>query len=109
MSFDSLDIATPRCPLCHSTHVTSLSTRTLVLAGIGAGLGCALMAFLLFAGSRDDERADGKSVSPIIVGIFTGAMAGFSFGNPARDESAGHGYLCLDCFHHFHWFDMATE
>lgn len=109
MRIDDLDIAHPHCPQCHSSHVTSLSTRTLVLAGIGAGLGCALMAFLVFAGSRDEDHSDGKSVSPIIVGLLTGAMAGFSFGNPERDENAGHGYLCLDCFHHFHWFDMASE
>jgi hypothetical protein len=109
MNSNAIDVSYPHCPQCHSAHVTSLSTRTLVLAGVGAGLGCALMAFLMFAGSRDDDKATGKSVSPIIVGILTGAMTGFSYGNPDRDDNAGHGYLCLDCFHHFQWFDLTSD
>jgi hypothetical protein len=95
--------------MCHSTHVTQISTKTLIFAGIGAGLGFALMAFLMLSSSRDDDHSDGKSVSPIVVGMLSGAMAGFSFGNPAKEDTSGGGYLCLDCFHHFHRSDNELD
>jgi hypothetical protein len=109
MSFDGLEIDVPRCPLCHSTHVTAISTRTLIFAGIGAGVGFALMAFLMLGSSRDDDHTDGTCASPIVAGMLSGAMAGFSFGNPARNNADGNGYLCLDCFHYFHRFDIGSD
>lgn len=109
MSIDGHEFSCPHCPQCHSAHVTAISKRTLILAGIGAGLGGALMTFLILVGNKDTDRGRGISVSPIILGIFTGAMAGFSFENPDGDENAGHGYLCLDCFHYFTCFDYSEE
>lgn len=89
----------PHCPHCHSRHLLPLSNKTLIGAGMGAGLG----GVLAWLGTvKDPPTLEVQDIPAILAGALTGALAGAALGS----ETAGsmiQDYLCLSCFHHFTW------
>ena len=98
MMDDMIPPSQPICPHCLSVNVVPANCRNLILSGIGGLLGMLLTILIMLSDKSSDKK--GK-VGPIIIGSFSGASAGFRFGQSMSDDSTGKSYLCLDCFHFF--------
>lgn len=99
----TLGFLEPHCPRCHSRNLLPLSNKTLIGAGIGAGIG----GTLAWLGSlRDPPTLEAQDIPAILAGALTGAFAGVAFGSEATG-SIIQDYLCLGCFHRFTWIRNA--
>lgn len=88
----------PHCPFCYSKNLLRLSAKTLIGAGLGAGLG-GLVSWL---GFTDRHSLDVNDLPALLSGICTGAVTGAALSN-IDDGSLIQEYLCLSCFNKFTW------
>jgi DNA-directed RNA polymerase subunit RPC12/RpoP len=88
----------PRCPYCRSRHVLELSSRSIVLASVGAAIGTLVVIIASLPKHKSDK---GKIVGPLVVGMLTGASAGLSYDSAEPRKASSKRYLCLTCFHRF--------
>jgi hypothetical protein len=93
-------IRQPLCPHCQSANVTPSSGKKLLITLLGGLLGGVLTGLLMISDRSSDKRA---AVGSIIFGTFTGATAGFKYGEGHEDFPVEKSFLCLNCFKFFIW------
>lgn len=90
----------PHCSRCYSRNLVSLSKKTLVSAGICAGIG----GLLSWLGTRNETPSiDSQDIPVILTGVVSGAIAGVALTSEEDDGSMIQRYLCLNCYHRFTW------